>query len=231
MSVTKIRINQTQIDFKDSVVAATTANIADLAAGAPDTVDGVSLAVQDRVLVKDQTTPAQNGIYRVITVGTGANGVWGRVEDMFTGDIVERGLIVFVQAGGTANASRGWMISSAGTAGAHTVGTTDMSFTSLNDDNQGVTLAQHIYNEVMTGEIDNANTVFTTAVAFATGKLRVYLNGVRQILGDDYTVTDTDEITMTFPPKAAPGNPDVLTCDYLTELVHSVPLWGLMWVH
>lgn len=217
MSVTKIRINQTQIDFKDSVVAATTANIADLATGAPDTVDGVSLAVQDRVLVKNQTTLSQNGIYRVTTLGTGANGVWERVEDMFTGDIVERGMIVFVQAGGTANALRGFQISSAGTDGAHTVGTTDISFTALNDDNQGVTLAQHIYNEVMTGTIDGSNTVFTTAVAFATGKLRVYLNGVRQILGDDYTVTGADEITFTFAPKAAPGNPDIVTCDYLTS--------------
>lgn len=216
MSVTKIRINQTQIDFKDSVVAASTANIADLAAGAPDTVDGVSLAVQDRVLVKDQTTQSQNGIYRVLTVGTGANGVWERVEDMFTDDIVERGLIVFVQAGGTTHALKGFMLSSAGTAGAHTVGTDSMTFSSLSDANTGVTLAQHIYNEVMTGTIDGSNKVFTTAATFATGKLRVYLNGVRQILGDDYTVTDVDEITFTFAPKGSPGNPDVVTCDYLT---------------
>lgn len=217
MSVTKIRINQTQIDFKDSVVAATVANIADLAAGAPDTVDGVSLAVQDRVLVKDQTTQSQNGIYRVLTVGTGANGVWERVEDFFTGDIIERGCVVFVQAGGTDNALKGFQISSAGTSGAHVVGTDAIAFTSLADANEGVTLAQHVYNEVMTGTIDGSNKIFTTATVFATGKLRVYLNGVRQILGDDYTVTDTDEITFTFAPKGAPGNPDIVTCDYLTS--------------
>lgn len=216
MSVTKIRINQTQIDFKDSVVAATTANIADLATGAPDTVDGVSLAVGDRVLVKDQSTGSQNGIYVVDTVGTGANGVWTRVEDFFTGDIVERGCIVFTQAGGAVNALKGYQITSAGTAGAHTIGTDTITWTSLADANEGVTAAQHIYNEVATGTIDGSNTVFTTAATFTTGKLRVYLNGVRQILGDDYTVTDVDEITFTFAPKAAPGNPDVVTFDYLT---------------
>lgn len=216
MSVTKIRINQTQIDFKDSVVAATTANIADLATGAPDTLDGVSLVVNDRVLVKDQSTPAQNGIYQVDVVGTGADGEWSRVEDMFTGDIVERGLIVFVQ-GGTLSAFKGFMISSAGTAGAHTVGTTAMSWTSLTDANTGVTHAQHTYNEVMGGTINGTNKVFTTAVNFTTGKLRVYLNGVRQILGDDYTVTGVNQITFTFAPKGAPGNPDVVTCDYLTS--------------
>lgn len=42
MSVTKLRINQTQIDFKDAVVAATTAAITTILTGAPDIVDGVS---------------------------------------------------------------------------------------------------------------------------------------------------------------------------------------------
>jgi hypothetical protein len=212
MSVTKIRINQTQIDFKDSCVAASTANVVDPIAAAPDTVDGVSLVVGDRILLKNQSTANTNGIYRVDTVGTGVNGVWARVEDMFTGDVVERGCITLVQQG-TLSALKGFMIDSA--AGAHIVGTTDMSWASLSDANEGVTLSEHIYNEVMTGTIDSSNTVFTTAVAFATGKLRVYLNGVRQVLGDDYTVTDTDEITFTFAPKSAPGNPDVITCDYL----------------
>lgn len=217
MSVTKIRINQTQIDFKDSVVAATTADIATILTAAPDTVDGVSLAVNDRVLAKDQVPASENGIYKVTTVGTGANGVWERVEDFYTGDIVERGLVVFVQAGGTVNALKGFQITSAGTAGAHTIGTTDIGWTSLSDANEGVTLSQHVYNEVATGTIDSSNKVFTSAANFATGKLRVYLNGVRQILGDDYTVTDVDEITFTFAPKGAQGNPDIVTFDYLTS--------------
>jgi hypothetical protein len=216
MSVTKIRINQTQIDFKDSCVAATTADIADLAAGAPQVVDGVTLVAEDRVLVKSQSTPAQNGIYKVVTVGTTDDGVWERVEDFFTDDVVEKGLIVFV-SGGTVGAKRGYMLTSAGTAGAHIIGTTALTFELLADSNTGVTLVQHIYNEVMTGTIGGGNKVFTTATDFATGKLRVYLNGVRQILGDDYTVTGTDEVTFTFAPKAAPGNPDIVTCDYLTE--------------
>src|SRR5258708_3402495 len=36
------------------------------------TLDGVTLAVNDRVLIKNQAAPAQNGIYTVTTVGTGA---------------------------------------------------------------------------------------------------------------------------------------------------------------
>jgi hypothetical protein len=70
--------------WKDPVDAATTANIATLAGGAPNTLDGVTLAVGARVLVKNQTTPAQNGIYVVNTLGTGANGSWGRATDADT---------------------------------------------------------------------------------------------------------------------------------------------------
>lgn len=66
---------------KKSVRVATTGNIATLAGGAPSTVDGISLAVNDRILVKDQTTTAQNGIYIVQTLGTGANGTWVRAAD------------------------------------------------------------------------------------------------------------------------------------------------------
>jgi hypothetical protein len=48
------------LDAKASCHAATTANIATLAGGAPNTLDGVTLAANDRVLVKDQTTANQN---------------------------------------------------------------------------------------------------------------------------------------------------------------------------
>lgn len=48
--------------------------------GAPATLNSVSLAAGDAILLKDQTTPAQNGQWRVTTVGTGSNGVWDRVS-------------------------------------------------------------------------------------------------------------------------------------------------------
>jgi hypothetical protein len=67
---------------KTAVRAATTANVATLAGGAPNVIDGVTLVLNDRVLVKNQTTTNQNGIYTVTTVGTGANGTWARASDM-----------------------------------------------------------------------------------------------------------------------------------------------------
>lgn len=49
-------------NFKKSVKAATTANIT---LSAPQTIDGISCVAGDRVLVKNQTTASQNGIYQV----------------------------------------------------------------------------------------------------------------------------------------------------------------------
>jgi len=54
------------IDWKNSVRVATTANIATATALNPgDALDGVTLVENDRVLVKDQTTKSQNGIWIV----------------------------------------------------------------------------------------------------------------------------------------------------------------------
>lgn len=63
---------------KRACKVATTASITTLAGGAPSTLDGVALSVNDRILVKNQATASQNGIYTVTTVGTGANGTWVR---------------------------------------------------------------------------------------------------------------------------------------------------------
>jgi len=68
--------------YKDPCRVATTGNIADLAAGAPDTVDGVLLVAGNRVLVKAQTLKQEEGIYVVDTLGTGANGAWSRAADL-----------------------------------------------------------------------------------------------------------------------------------------------------
>jgi hypothetical protein len=94
------------LDAKASVHAATTGNIASFTA-APNTLDGVTLAIADRVLVKDQTTASQNGIYTVGSVGTGANGVWNRALDMdFWGEVPSA--YTWVEQG-TVNGDTGWL--------------------------------------------------------------------------------------------------------------------------
>jgi hypothetical protein len=103
------------LDAKASVKVATVAggspgNITNLLSTCPNIVDGVSLVVGDRVLVKDQTTQLQNGIYTVSTVGTGANGVWARASDMDQWVEVPSAYVWVEQ--GTANADTGWLCTS-----------------------------------------------------------------------------------------------------------------------
>ena len=88
------------LDTKPSVRIATTANIT---LSGSQTIDGVTVVANDRVLVKDQTTPAQNGIYVV------AAGAWTRATDADSwAELVSA--YVFVEQG-TANAESGWVCS------------------------------------------------------------------------------------------------------------------------
>lgn len=117
----------TFIDAKDSCLLATTANIVDLLAAAPNSVDSVTVVAGNRILVKDQSTGAQNGIYTVVTVGTGANGVWARATDANESADVTSGLFVYVEAG-TANAQSKWTLT---TLDPITLGTTALVFAKI----------------------------------------------------------------------------------------------------
>jgi hypothetical protein len=90
-------------DWKNSVKLATTADVGDLRTSnaQPNSVDGVSVAINDRILVKDQGNTMQNGLYFVRTVGTGANGWWTRTLDANQDAFVTSGLTVDVTNGST----------------------------------------------------------------------------------------------------------------------------------
>jgi len=104
------------LDPKGSVRAATTANIT---LSGTQTVDGVALSIGDRVLVKNQSTASQNGIYVV------ASGAWTRATDADTNSKVTGGMFTFVEEG-TTNADTGWLLTN---DGAVTLGTTGLTFT------------------------------------------------------------------------------------------------------
>ena len=99
MGLTKPRAYQIyDIDYKQAARAVAISNVT-LSGGAPSVVDGVTLALNDRVLVTGQFTASQNGIYYVTTVGTGSNGTWAlAVDDMATGELLA-GTIIMVTEG------------------------------------------------------------------------------------------------------------------------------------
>lgn len=103
------------LDAKASVRAATTANIT---LSGTQTIDGVAVIAGDRVLVKNQTTTSQNGIWVV------AAGAWSRALDADTwAELVSA--FTFVEEG-TVNADTSWVctVNAGGT-----LGTTAVTFT------------------------------------------------------------------------------------------------------
>ncbi len=93
------------------------------------TLDGVSLSVGDRVLIKDQAAPAQNGIYRVTTVGSAiANWVITRATDYDTSAEIVSGTYTIVEDG-TVNASNMFVMTTNGTI---VVGTTAIVWSAFN---------------------------------------------------------------------------------------------------
>lgn len=89
------------------------------------TIDGVTLAVGDRVLVKDQTDAIENGFYRVTnTGGASAQFVLTRTPDGDEATEITGGAFTFVEEG-TANADNGYVATHNGEP---TLGTDDVTF-------------------------------------------------------------------------------------------------------
>lgn len=106
------------IDWKESVRAATTANIA---LNAAQTIDGVSVIAGDRVLVKNQTDATKNGIY------IAATGAWSRSSDANTSAQVTPGMSVTVEEG-TTNGDKIYQLT---TNGPIVLDTTALTFSQL----------------------------------------------------------------------------------------------------
>ncbi len=107
------------LDFKDSVRVASTANVTVSGPGAA--IDGVTLSSGDRVLLKNQSTGSENGIY----VFNGAASALTRATDANANSEVTPGMFVFVEEG-TVNADNGYVLSTDGTI---SVGSTALTFT------------------------------------------------------------------------------------------------------
>ena len=103
------------LDVKDSVVAATTANIT---LSGTQTIDGVSVSADNRVLVKNQSTASQNGLYLCKA------GSWQRTDDLASGADAA-GMFTFVEQG-TANGDKGFVCTT--NKGSAVVGTNNLAF-------------------------------------------------------------------------------------------------------
>jgi hypothetical protein len=154
------------LHIHESVVAATTANVnLSNALENGDTLDGITLATGNRILVKNQTTQSENGIYVV-----NASGQPSRATDFDTATEVDSGDFVFVYSG-TANAGTGWVQ----TNKPATIGTDAIAFTQFSGagtyvGGAGLTLDGTTFNVgAGTGIQVNADTIENTGVLSITG--------------------------------------------------------------
>jgi hypothetical protein len=183
-----------------NVKVASTTNI-DLSNPATSTIDGISLTSGDRVLVHNQNTPAQNGIYVFDTSSTAMT----RATDSDAWDELV-GSLVYIDQGSAQAEYRYFCTSNSG----GTLGTTAVTY--AQDTSGTLSTTNFVTEETPSGTINGSNVTFTLAVTPTAGTLKLYLNGVRQKsgAGNDYTIS-TNTITMT----TAPISGDVLIADYM----------------
>ena len=146
------------LDTKQSVVAATTANIT---LSATQTIDGISVIAGDRVLVKNQTTQSENGIYVV------SASAWARSADANTWtELISA--YVFVEQG-TTLADTGWVctVNAGGTLGTTPVTWAQFSGAGSYTAGTGLTLTGNVFSITNVGTAGTygsatQNNVFTT---------------------------------------------------------------------
>lgn len=141
---------------KTSVRAASTGN---LVLSGTQTVDGVVLAAGDRVLVKDQAVPAQNGIYIV------SAGAWSRATDSdHWGKFIGADVTV---SEGTANGRSQWL--STARAGAGVLDTTSLTFAKLSGATTS-SLAALASNGIV---VNNGGNIVARSLAAGSSRLSV----------------------------------------------------------
>ena len=113
------------------------------------TIDGITLVANDRVLLKDQATATQNGIYSVTTVAANITLTRASDYDNTNAGEVASGDFVFISAG-TANINQGYVMNSIGT-------NTDKSI-KIGTDNINWTL----FANPNTAQVSNDNATATT---------------------------------------------------------------------
>ena len=207
MGLTRPRAQQIyDIDYKQATRAVTTTNI-NLSSGAPSQVDGVTLSHNDRVLVTGQTTASQNGIYYVVTLGSGSNGTWSRSTDSNqTGELLAGTIIMVTE--GIVYADTQWKLI---TDNPIVIGSTALIFTQNYSANS---ISSGSSNVVVNS---NANVTISsagTANVFAVAGTGAYVSGVVSATGNitgNYFIGNGSQLTdiTIIPTQIANGNSNI----------------------
>jgi hypothetical protein len=182
------------LDVKESCRAASTANV-DIATGLQNgsAIDGVTLATGDRVLLKNQTNAAENGIYVVA-----AGGAASRSADCNSSANYTTGAFTFIEEG-TTNQGYAFVVN---TQGAIVVGTTAVSWVRFAGGVGGSV------NKYATTIGDGATTSFAVAHNLGTTDVDVAIQetgGNKRFIQTEVRITDANTVTMIFATAPVVG--------------------------
>jgi len=187
------------LDVKESVRAATTANIT---LSGTQTIDAIAVIVGDRVLVKDQSSAEENGIYVVSATG------WSRSPDANSATNITPGMFTFIESG-TVNSDTGWVLSTDGTI---VVGTTTLAFAQFSGAGTytagtGLTLTgsefslTDTYTKKVSANVGNGS-LTSIPVTHSLGTkdvvVNVYDNSTDETVETDVVRTSTSVVTVSF---------------------------------
>lgn len=190
-AATKAYVDATKqgLDVKDSVRAATTGNIT---LSGTQTIDGVSVVAGNRVLVKNQSTASENGIYDVVSGGS-----WTRSADANVSSEVTSGMFVFVEEG-TVNADSGWVLT---TDGSITLDSTALAFTQFSGAGQMTAGA----GLTKTGNSIDVGTASATRIVVNADNIDLATTGVSEGTYKSVTVDTYGRVTAGTNPTTLSG--------------------------
>lgn len=192
------------LGIKAPVRVATTANIT---LSGEQTIDGVAVVTDDRVLVKDQTTGADNGIYRADT------STWQRDVDFDGANDVKCGTLVYVHSGTT---NKGfWAVT---TADDITIGTTSISFARARMQQEMLPIA--CSDETSSLTAGTAKVTFRMPYAMALSSVKASLTGA-QGAGNIFTVDVNANATSILSTKLTIDNGEKTSATAATAAVLS----------
>lgn len=197
------------LSTKQPVLVATTANIT---LSGEQTIDGITTS-SSRVLVKNQSAPANNGIY------VSSSGAWSRSADANTWNQLVSAY-VFVEEG-TTQADTGWVCTSdpGGTLGVTAVTWAQFSGANTYAAGTGLTLTANTFSITNTA---------VTAGSYALGNFTVNAQGQLTAASSTSTTGTGNVVLATSPTLVTPnlGTPSTLVGTNITGTATSLSIGG-----
>ncbi|PWT79178.1 MAG: hypothetical protein C5B60_00065 [Chloroflexi bacterium] len=163
----------------------------------PTVIDGVTLAVDDRVLLTGQTDDTQNGIYRLHVLGDPTTeAVLARTADFNHSDKITTGVTIAVNEGND-HANTTWKLTTTGTI---VLDTTALEFIPVTPTTGAKTFA-----ETITG--DDIATDFTITHSLGTSDVQVTIwnNATHGLVLTDVTIQDANNVIVGFADPPTPA--------------------------